>query len=223
VCDRYEAALAGADFFAAMPPDARLILLRTGKMRLRRYLAEMPPTTPVSLETRLSAGLAVAGREWLFTGTIDRVDRREDGLYILDYKTGAPRKPGGALWGDETFWGRIGDRAAVEDQGLLAEVRERVASVQLPLYAHLYAVTRGEMPVQAACVELRASGEEIGLFGDKTPMEVRRAAISERTPALVDYLLRHATGAPRFDPQPSRACSWCDFTGLCGGDGQTEG
>ncbi|MFZ5813226.1 MAG: PD-(D/E)XK nuclease family protein [Thermodesulfobacteriota bacterium] len=222
LCNRFEAALDAAPFFAVLPPDARLILLRTGRMRLRRYLAEMPPTTPMSLETPLSAVLAAAGREWLFTGTIDRVDRREDGLYILDYKTGKPRKPGGALWEDETFWGRIGDRAAIEDLGLLAEVRERVSSVQLPLYAHLYAVTRGEMPVQAACVELRASGEEIGLFGDKTPMEVRRAAISERTPALVDYLLRHATGAPRFLPQPSRACSWCDFTGLCGGDGVGE-
>ncbi len=221
--ERYEAALAGAPFFAAMPPEARLILTRTGQERLRRYVAGMPRTTPISLETRLSVGLAAAGREWLFTGTIDRVDRRDEGLFILDYKTGKPRKPGESLWADETFWGRIGDRAAIEDEGLLAEVRERVASVQLPLYAHLYAVTRGETPVQAACVELRVSGEERGLFGDKTPPEVRLAAISERTPELVDYLLRHVTGAPRFLPQPSRACSWCEFTGLCGGDGQTEG
>jgi RecB family exonuclease len=214
---RFEAALDAAPFFHALPPDGRLFLVRTGRERLRRFVANMPRTTPLALETRLSVGLDGAGREWLFTGTVDRADRREAGVVILDYKTGKPRKPGAAMWEDERFWERLADPAAALDEGLFAEARERVQSVQLPLYALLYAKSQGETPVEAACVELRRSGEECGLFGEKTPAEVRRTAILERTPVLVDYLLRHLTGAPRFAPHPSRACDWCEFRGLCGG------
>jgi hypothetical protein len=214
---RFEAALAAAPFFHALPPDGRLFLANAGRERLRRFVAHMPRTTPLSLEARLSANLSGAGREWLFTGVADRADRREAGVVILDYKTGKPRKPGAGLWEDGTFWGRVADAAAVEDDGLFSEVRQRVQSVQLPLYGLLYAASTGETPHEAACVELRRSGEECGLFGERTPVEVRRAAILERTPVLVDYLLRHLTGAPRFAPQPSRACDWCEFSALCGG------
>ncbi|MEF3697230.1 PD-(D/E)XK nuclease family protein [Desulfolutivibrio sp.] len=219
---RLDAALAAAPFFHALPPDGRLVLARTCRERLRRYVAGMPRTTPLSLETRLSLSLPGAGREWLFTGIVDRADRRAPGIVILDYKTGKPRKPGAALWEDEGFWGRLGDPAACEDEGLLCEVRDRVQSVQLPLYAHLYAKATGETPVEAACVELRRSGEECGLFGEKSPPEVRREAILMRTPVLVDYLVRHIVAAPRFAPTPSRACDWCEFAGLCGGDGGGE-
>jgi len=214
---RFEAALLAAPFFHALPPDGRLFLAGTGRERLRRFVAHMPRTTPLSLETKLSVNLPGAGREWLFTGVADRADRREAGVVILDYKTGKPRKPGAGLWEDGTFWGRVADAAAVDDDGLFSEVRQRVQSVQLPLYGLLYAASMGETPHEAACVELRRSGEECGLFGERTPVEVRRAAILERTPVLVDYLLRHLTGAPRFAPQPSRVCDWCEFSALCGG------
>jgi len=216
---RLDAALEAAPFYHALPPDGRLGLARTCRERLRRYVAGMPRTTPLSLETRLSVSLSWAGREWLFTGIVDRADRREAGIVILDYKTGKPRKPGAALWQDEGFWERLGDPASTGDEGLLAEVRDRVQSVQLPLYALLYAKALGGTPHEAACVELRRSGEECGLFGEKTPPGVRREAILTRTPVLVDYLVRHLTETPHFAPTPSRACDWCEFAGLCGGDG----
>ncbi len=213
---RFDAALSAAPFFHALPPDGRLGLARTGRERLRRYVAGMPRTTPISLETRLSVNMNGAGREWLVTGTVDRADRRESGVVILDYKTGKPRKPGAALWEDEGFWDRLGDPGASADEELLDEARDRVQSVQLPLYAHLYARAMDEPPFEAACVELRRSGEECGLFGEKTPPGVRREAILRRTPTLVDYLVRHMLETPRFAPQPSRACDWCEFRALCG-------
>lgn len=211
------AELDAAPFYHALPPDGRLFLAHTGRERLRRFVSNMPRTTPLALETKLIACLPAAGRTWTFSGTVDRVDRRASGVVILDYKTGSPRKPGAALWEDDAFFDRLASPEAVLDEGLLAGMLERVQSVQLPLYGLLYAAARGETPFEAACVELRRSGEECGLFGETVSPGVRRAAFLERTPVLVDYLLRHMTQTPRFLPQPSRACDWCEFRGMCGG------
>jgi len=89
--------------------------------------------------------------------------------------------------------------------------------VQLPLYCWLYAATADEVPADAAYVELRESGAERPLFGLRADPLAREEAVRHRTPALLDFLLRHIVLAPAFVPHPdARRCAYCDFRPACG-------
>ena len=218
LADLYETRLRDSPAYLALPPDGRLLLARAGRTRLAAMAAGLPRTTPLALETELAASLEAAGRTFLLGGRIDRVDSREDGVVILDYKTGGVPRLSQSLWDDEAFWGRI-FRCAVpaDDPGLFEEVARRVSSLQLPLYCWLYAAGRGETPADAAFVELRESGQERPLFGSRRDPVARGEAITRQTPALVAFVLRHLSAATRFAPRPEkRRCAYCDFRPACG-------
>ncbi len=216
--DLFEARLRAHAAFESLPPDGRLLLLRSGRTKLASMAANTPRTTPLALEITLRAGLDVDGRTYLFSGRADRVDRREDGVVILDYKTGSPTMPKPLLWSDEAFWNRVEAwRPGTGDPELLREVAERVGSVQLPLYCWLYATSRGETPADAAVVELRRDGGEAMLFGRRADAADKEEAILRRTPALLAFVLRHLASIESFTPRPvERRCAWCEFRQACG-------
>lgn len=218
LAELYETRMRASNACQALPPDGQLLLLRAGRARLAAMAAAMPRTTPLALETELGASLEVGGRTYLLSGRADRVDRREEGLVILDYKTGALPTLPSSVWGDEGFWSRLARwRGPNDDPGLLAETAKRIGSVQLPLYCWLYAEARGETPADAAFVELRDAGAEKPLFGSRCDPGSREDAISRQTPDLLAFLLRHLTTAEAFSPRPDdRRCPYCDFRPACG-------
>ena len=64
-------------------------------------------TTPVVADLALFASradpvaeLLLAGRDYAFVGTMDRVDKRDGLFHVLDYKTGGIKKLDGSLWTD---------------------------------------------------------------------------------------------------------------------------
>ncbi len=76
-------------------PYDRLVLLQTaGKIRMRQFVKNFPETTILELEDKHKHPMDCESLQIPLYGKIDRVDRREDGLIILDYKTGKPRLPG---------------------------------------------------------------------------------------------------------------------------------
>jgi len=219
LAELYESRMRASPAFAALPPDGQLLLLRSGRARLSAMAAAMPRTTPLELETELAASLDVGPATYLLAGRADRVDRREDGIVILDYKTGALAAPKSAVLNDAAFWDRLAAWSGPgDDPGLLAEAADRLGSVQLPLYCWLYAAARGETPADAAFVELRDAGEEKALFGARCDQELREDAILRQTPLALAFLLRHLAGAESFPPRPvERRCAYCDFRAACGG------
>uniref|UniRef100_I2Q409 RecB family exonuclease n=1 Tax=Desulfovibrio sp. U5L TaxID=596152 RepID=I2Q409_9BACT len=218
LADLYETRMRQSPACQALPPDGRLLLLRAGRTRLMAMAASMPRTTPVALETELGASLEAAGRTYLLAGRADRLDRREDGLVILDYKTGSVPSLPVAVWGDEGFWSRIARwRTPADDPGLFEETARRIGSVQLPLYCWLYATSKGETPADAAFVELRDAGAEKPLFGPRLDPAGREDAIVRQTPDLLAFLLRHLATAQAFPSRPDdRRCPYCDFRPACG-------
>jgi hypothetical protein len=206
-----------APLYARLPLDTRTALMEAGRYRLERFVAAQQPATLLGLEHPLETALAVEGLAIPFKGRIDRVDRREQGVVILDYKTGGAFLPKARFWGDMELRDRMaGFLEGDADPDLLPDMADGVRSIQLPAYLHLYARAAGESPVNAGLIKLGENGREQLLFPAKwTEAEVDEA-VDDIAPLLVRTLVRHMLAASRFDPRPGDRCKWCDFTKPCG-------
>ena len=217
LADCYERHMRASPAYAALPPDGQLLLVRSGRARLAEAAAGTPRTTPLALETELVASLEVDARSYPLAGRADRIDQRQEGIVILDYKTGGLSAPKNTVWTDEALWDRVAQSTGlVADDGLLDTLARRLGSVQLPLYCWLYATSRGETPADAAFVELRDRGQERPLFGPRLDPEARNEAIRRNTPRLLAALIRSLRAATRFAPRPDeRRCPYCEFKTAC--------
>ncbi len=198
-----------------LPADVTAMLRVSGPERLRRFLRNQPVCTPLALEQSLAAPLRV-GREISLIGTVDRLDMREGGAVILDYKTGKIPRVTQSLWADdEPFWDGL-DAFDPEDPDLPAFVAAHVPSVQLPVYVYLAAMNASLPPVvQAAWIELAAGGEEAPLFGKTVGPEERERAVDERIPQLLGMVLQNIAGSRAFFPRRGPHCRWCSCKNAC--------
>lgn len=220
-----------------LPADSLAMLNAAGQKRLHDYLLRQPPTTPLAVELPLHAAFVWKNTSCMLTGQADRLDIRGDGpdrgIMILDYKTGRTPAPERTLWEDDAFWERLerqrpGGEAPDKEQALLAELAERLESVQLPFYLLLYslAARQGKLAgslgpdaslpaLDAAWVALGGSGEECPLFPNNLPPARRREIVENRIPGLVHFLLRHMLESPVLTPLPGPYCDWCSCAKLC--------
>ena len=226
----FQRALDEADLRRLLPADACLMLEAAVPVRLREFLQNQPEETHiVALEETIEAKLALAGRSYAFTGIIDRLDRRDGLLYVLDYKTGGIKKHDYSLWSDTPFFGEVGAVCALADEGepgappddataarldaAFEALRERLPSVQLPAYVAMLEARKPGMVGDAALVELRFKGEEHPLFDGLIDEELVTAR-KDCNLALA-LLLRHMERAPRFEGRVGDHCSWCAYAPLC--------
>lgn len=215
--DLYLTSLAKEAFFSQSPPDLRLILERVGCERLRRFLENTPRTMPLAFETFMKSEIGVNGATYALQGKADRVDKRDDGLVILDYKTGSVKKPAAGFWEDDYLMERLDLWTPGHDPAILDDLSKGLKSIQLPLYMLLHASDENTraLPENAAFVELRDAGREIPLFEPKFPPESRALAITQTTPAILAFLLRSLLENETFAPAPSKGCEWCDWKDVC--------
>ncbi len=200
-----------------IPLHQRLLLEKASDILLHRYLEAMPPTRIIRLESELTALVEAQGDSVPLLGRADRIDRRAEGVVILDYKTGLRMPlPHKDIWEDASLFARLQTWPECTDSDtLLQELAAMLPSVQLPFYLYCYWQGTGEMPWDAALVDLADSGGEKGMFSDKTDPDARQTVIRERIPALLQFLVRHIRLAPAFAPAPGDGCRWCDYAGSC--------
>ncbi|MBF0481745.1 MAG: PD-(D/E)XK nuclease family protein [Desulfovibrionaceae bacterium] len=194
--------------------DLRLLMERFGASRMREYGQGFAACRPLAVEAKLAASFTADGRIYSLTGVLDRLDRREQGAVIVDYKTGGARKAAPGFFTDEDFFARL-TQADAQDPELFERVARGLASVQLPLYALLRLLTSGELAANAAYVLLRDGGKESPLFAPGLSEQDRRVAVAEKTPALLGFLIRRMLGAPSFEARPSQRCAYCAYRRLC--------
>lgn len=226
IIDEFLLGLEDADFFKQMAPDAQILLRLTGRERLKEFIKRQPRARIHFLEKQLNMTFPVHGAEQEtqlipIRGTIDRCDLRtmpEDGMYILDYKTGSSPKSSSDVWENEDLWAEV-QRARPEnasDPELLARVNKAVGSVQLPLYCLLYKANFDTPLINAGWINLAENGQETFLFSNKYEAEVREDIVDVRFPMLLEYLLRHLLNVNVFEPVQGSHCAWCDFSQSCG-------
>jgi hypothetical protein len=205
---------------AAIPLDRRLALGLAGRHRLESYLrAQQEETTLLALERKVSAVIRAEGLSVPLHGVLDRVDRRDGGLVVLDYKTGAfLPKPRAGVWQDEGLWNRIDSWTPSEaDDAALEELAHALRAVQLPLYLWLAAQDAPAAPVRnAGWIKLADRGQEILLLDQEADDDLRALVLDVRVPALTAFLIRHMVTAPAFLPRPGQRCEHCDFRETCG-------
>ena len=194
--------------------DLRLLMERFGAARMREYGLAFVECEPLAVEVKLAASFTADGRTYRLTGVLDRLDRRADGVVIVDYKTGGARKPAPGFFADADFFARLA-AADASDPEVFERLARGLGSVQLPLYALLRRLSSGEDAANAAYVLLRDGGKESPLFAPPRDAEARRVAVNEKTPALLGFVLRRMLGADAFEARPGPRCDYCPFRRLC--------
>lgn len=205
------------EFTTSLPFDTRMALVRTGRHRLASFIQSQETATLLGLEKKLDATVDEAGLVVPLSGFLDRIEERDDGIYILDYKTGGGTVPKKALWDDTDLWLRVRDFEREEaDPLLLCDMAASIKSAQLPVYMHLYSECEKTTPHEAGLIKLAENGKLESVFGAKISEERRDDVINYLTPRLIKMLIRHMATAQAFTPQPGAGCKWCDFKGPCG-------
>lgn len=214
---RFEEECIHSGRFAHLPLDTRMALSRTGRFRLREFIASQEPAVLLGLEQQLDAMIRTEGISIPLTGRIDRIEKRDDGVYIFDYKTGSGMLPKKSVWEDMDLWDRVRDgKTADADPMLLNDLAASVKSVQLPVYLHLYREIEDELPRNGGLILLKDNGRTEYLFGAKWTEEEVAEAVDEMLPQLVKFLVRHMLSATEFTARPGPNCLWCDFKTPCG-------
>ena len=206
-----------------LPAQSRFMLEVAGPARLRTFAASQPPVLELlQLEHDVSTVLEEHGQRFTLKGTIDRLDRREQGLVILDYKSGnTGRQPHASFWNDERLW----DALRVWRPGLadpLPELAAALPSIQLPAYLYLCnndprnadALRRAPL-FDAALVQLADRGEELPLLGSRIDEDTRAFIMKERIPALLRFVLRHMSLSEGFAPRRTERCDHCPYRSCC--------
>ncbi len=203
--------------FDHLPFDTRMALNKTGRHRLQTFLASQEPATILGLEKRLETTINVDGLAVPLSGQLDRIEERDQGIFILDYKTGSGVLPKKSFWEDMDLWDRVysfGPDTA--DPMLLPDLTRSVQSVQLPVYMHLCRESEGVLPHDGGLIKLSEDGATSLLFGPKWTKDERTEAVDVMTPELIKTLIRHMITASEFTAQPGQSCQWCDFKNPCG-------
>lgn len=205
---------------AAIPLDRRLALGLAGRHRLETYFrSQKDETTLLALERKVSAEIKAEGLAVPLHGTLDRLDLRQGGLVVLDYKTGTslPR-PRAGVWRDDGLWNRLDAWDPAETgNAVLEELSDALRAVQLPLYLWLAAQNAPPAPVRnAGWVKLADKGQEILLLDQDADEDLLALVLGTRVPALTAFLVRHMVSAPAFLPRPGQRCEYCDYRETCG-------
>lgn len=205
-----------------LPPDSLMMFAMAAPRRLEDYLRGQPRATILELEFPLTQSIRCNGRDYCLRGRLDRLDRREDGLCIVDYKTGIINSPSGDLWEDKELFARIArvqtadsppdKRLRLADEAF-ATLAEKLHTVQLPAYLCMLEAAGYTDLHDAALVELRDTGREHWLFGPRLEPDNRKRL--RQCAAVLSLLLWHMEHGPDFSGRPNDGCRWCDYQALC--------
>lgn len=183
------------------------------------YLANIVENTELlDIETALTAEVELNGKDYVLKGRIDRIERRDDKLLVLDYKTGSAPVGAKNLWNDQKFFDEIAkvckDYASYEILNeKLEELRILLPSLQLPFYITLLAANGkyGE-PDNAAFVEL-GENMEYWLYDDPAPENRERLLQNCRT--AITLVLEHLRKANTFIGNITDKCRFCNYQEIC--------
>ena len=219
--DLFFTELGKSGLIESLPYHSLLMLQESAPRRLSHMLDRMPETTAVKLEESLHASLrpeGIHGRRQL-QGRLDRLDLRENGYHILDYKTGSVLLPALSFWDeDNPLWERMRAWSADkpdEDPELLSALACAVKSVQLPAYAYLLMQSAGKDPCETAFVNLGNDGAEQPLLGPTASDAMRERVFLDAVPELLGFLLRHMEQSRVFPARRCAGCAWCAWKNLC--------
>lgn len=201
-----------------LPVFSWLYFEKAAPRHIGSYFMTQPRNSrPLFLEREVQARVDLDGRDYAFRGRIDRIDQREGGFMILDYKTGAPGMAERSIWAEEDFFNLLSECSSAEDfatsgENLLDKFRKSIPDLQLPIYLLMAAQTLDKPAANAAYVWLRNAGNkrESRLW----PEEMDVGIGLKRCGAAVSFVIRAMLHSPVFRPSPDK-CGYCGYMDAC--------
>ncbi len=204
-----------SSLYHRLGPERRFFIEETALFRLRNYLEFLRRFHPQGFRlVSLEKSFTKEWQGWRFFGRLDRLERRGETLYVLDYKTGMFVKSLGANHLEEKLFPYDPPLSFGAEE--LFDLRERLPDIQLFLYLFL---TQEEGAQNAAFLQL-AAGKikdiEKPLFPEGGLLEEAQEFMTEKFPRFLEYLLRHMIEAEAFYATPEdKLCKFCDFRLCC--------
>ena len=219
----FQEELATSGLTGTLPAQSRFMLETAGPLRMQSFLKHQPKTLNlIQIEHESTAVFRNEERIFHLGGTIDRLDLRDEGLVILDYKSGNRLpQPAHGFWENEKLWKAMAAwKSGTYDP--LEELSASIRSIQLPYYLYLCGndIRNEELlsrhPLaDAAWVHLADQGDELFLFGSASDKEYREDILRRRIPELLSFILRHMATAKTFSPHAGKECEHCPYTSCC--------
>lgn len=206
-----------------LPLDSYLTLETTIPARFLEFWNNQPEKTSVlALEVDLNNKIDIKGRPVAFSGRADRLDCRDGGLYILDYKTTRDIPANDPdIWENTDFFSKVGDACQTGDQDALVEtfkiLSESTQSLQLGVYLLLLQKSKWVKDFgnagNAAWVPLRHKGVEQTLFA--TPLVGEDDMKLEHCRQCIELVNSHMMLTDDFTPTEDEKCASCTYKNLC--------
>jgi CRISPR/Cas system-associated exonuclease Cas4 (RecB family) len=197
--------------FGGEMTGSRYVLKKQVSGQLSRFLEQYQRPKVEHGEIKLLAleeKFSINRGKFQLYGKLDRVEQRDDRVYIMDYKTGSP------------------DAVRGVDFGKLDPVnretwRKAISSLQLPFYAMLYSSSTGQAIERIIPAYLKLGQSDVDENIEYTLFDggITPAAAYRIIEPVVDSLLQeiadidvpfHATD------NPERDCVYCPFQAICG-------
>ncbi len=193
--------------------EGEVALLKIGmRERLRKFLEWERRNLPFEilfLEKEFTGEIPVDGRKVRITGRLDRIQRKDGKIEVIDYKLSRGKSPAKSL------------REPIEER---KEMARRIKSFQLPLYLYLIKKNRLVDEYEESQAYLYPMGFGInegfkpqGLWGGRSTLQP--SAMEEVfIPSLENLLKEILSPEVPFsaDPSDPKICQHCPFRSLCG-------
>lgn len=192
-------------------------------VRIKEYLENQPErTTILAMEKKCSSRLYINGENVVLAGRLDRIDKRDGKIYVLDYKTGAKMpKNDRDFWLDKEFFHNVEKKLQSKDVGEIAnlfdKLRENADDLQLPLYLLMLEnseyVKDGSSLANAGWIPMRLQGKEDWIFGELD--EAREKEAINNCRLALALVLAHMRLSPVFTAREINNCAGCPCSSLC--------
>ncbi len=163
----------------------------------------------LALEQQLEDTIEANGFYFRLTAQVDRVEKRNDRIYIVDYKTSAKKK---------SYEIRL-DKLSLEARSTWPEA---VSSLQIPLYNLLWASHYQQRPEEILAILLLLGrnylSEDIEYLPFGEDVAERREALATMLELIKALLLEIINPSLPFSYELARkdSCHFCAYTAICG-------
>lgn len=177
---------------------------------IREYVQEKKPYLLLDLERQVEGKIEIDGLTFNVSIKIDRVEKRDKDIFIIDYKTSAQEKNYGINWKKLDF----------DSRNTWAEA---IRSVQLPLYTFVWANQHNHKPEEIKAILLllgknRIDRKGIEYWPFEEDEEKRQEQLKLIFKIIKSLLLEIINPEIPFSSEPAReeTCTYCPYPSLCG-------
>lgn len=220
-----------------LAPDSYFMLQEAGDFFLNKYVQSMPEEIKiVALEHKFSYAFShtALGVPIQLTGVADRVDKRGDSYWIVDYKTSRNNKKPITLWKNEALLDELADMNSAwkeeKAEVCFEKLTAHLEDIQLPFYLYLFAkdktfqeqngitekinaswifLSERETTCEVALIDEKYAGSEDAMW------EMLSAVRKTNMDIVLNFIFNHMAKEKEWKYKEGKYCGFCPFAAYC--------